>query len=270
MNPPESDAELATRSRSEAGKLLVALREQLVKGAAPTWIVMDEGDAASQSFLAKELRAAPTRRRRALRGEGSRIHDGSPAIGCGSSTRSTAPANTESPAAPTGPSTWRLGSRRVQGGAVSLPPLGVTLSTDPPPDVPMVKRSRPVVVTSRSRSSFVTAVAAEAIDADVLPLGSAGAKAMAVVTGLADVYVHAGGMYQWDSAAPAAVALAAGLHVSRIDGSPVVYNDPDRGCPTSSCAERPSPSRSSQPSTRRGRTGNEARDTDGPGGRRPG
>ena len=63
------------------------------------------------------------------------------------------------------------------------------------------------------------------------PLGSAGAKAMAVVSGDADVYVHAGGMYQWDSAAPAAVALAAGLHVSRIDGSPIVYNEPDPWLP---------------------------------------
>ena len=62
-------------------------------------------------------------------------------------------------------------------------------------------------------------------------LGSAGAKAMAVVHGEADVYVHAGGMYQWDSAAPAAVALAAGLHVSRIDGSPIVYNEPDPWLP---------------------------------------
>jgi 3'(2'), 5'-bisphosphate nucleotidase len=61
--------------------------------------------------------------------------------------------------------------------------------------------------------------------------GTAGAKAMAVVSGLADVYVHAGGMYQWDTAAPAAVALAAGLHVSRIDGSPMVYNDPDPWLP---------------------------------------
>ena len=72
---------------------------------------------------------------------------------------------------------------------------------------------------------------ARALDANVVTLGSAGAKAMAVVNGIADVYVHAGGMYQWDSAAPAAVALAAGLHVSRIDGSPIVYNEPDPWLP---------------------------------------
>ena len=68
---------------------------------------------------------------------------------------------------------------------------------------------------------------AEALGAELVALGSAGAKAMAVVRGEVDAYVHAGGMYQWDSAAPVAVAAATGLHVSRIDGSPLVYNQPD-------------------------------------------
>jgi 3'(2'), 5'-bisphosphate nucleotidase len=77
----------------------------------------------------------------------------------------------------------------------------------------------------------VAVVVANALDADAVRLGSAGAKAMAVVTGEADIYVHDGGMYQWDSAAPAAVALAAGLHVSRIDGSPMVFNDRDPWLP---------------------------------------
>ena len=79
--------------------------------------------------------------------------------------------------------------------------------------------------------TYATHVVADALDAHITLLGSAGAKAMAVVGGDADVYVHAGGMYQWDSAAPAAVALAAGLHVSRIDGSPLVYNQPDPWLP---------------------------------------
>ena len=72
---------------------------------------------------------------------------------------------------------------------------------------------------------------AHALEAEAVHLGSAGAKAMSVVTGDTDIYVHDGGMYQWDSAAPAAVALAAGLHVSRIDGSPIVYNDRDPWLP---------------------------------------
>jgi len=62
-------------------------------------------------------------------------------------------------------------------------------------------------------------------------MGSAGAKAMAIVLGAADVYAHAGGQYQWDSAAPVAVAAAAGLHVSRLDGSRLRYNEPDRSLP---------------------------------------
>jgi len=72
---------------------------------------------------------------------------------------------------------------------------------------------------------------ANALECDAIRLGSAGAKAMAVVMGEEDIYIHDGGMYQWDSAAPAAVALAAGLHVSRVDGSPIVYNDRDPWLP---------------------------------------
>ena len=72
---------------------------------------------------------------------------------------------------------------------------------------------------------------AEALGCDAVRLGSAGAKAMSVVLGEADIYVHDGGMYQWDSAAPAAVALAAGLHASRLDGSPLVYNERDPWLP---------------------------------------
>ncbi|WP_281391474.1 inositol monophosphatase family protein, partial [Sphingobium scionense] len=63
------------------------------------------------------------------------------------------------------------------------------------------------------------------------PMGSAGAKAMAVILGQADIYLHAGGQYEWDSCAPAAVAIAHGLHASRIDGSPLVYNQPDTYMP---------------------------------------
>jgi len=79
-------------------------------------------------------------------------------------------------------------------------------------------------VTSRSRNTYAAIRVANALQCDVGRLGSAGAKTMAIVMGEADIYVHDGGMYQWDSAAPAAVAEAAGLHVSRIDGTPLVYN----------------------------------------------
>jgi 3'(2'), 5'-bisphosphate nucleotidase len=119
----------------------------------------------------------------------------------------------------------------LAAGAVSIPALDLIFCTDPPSVVPQSSRSRPRLVTSRSRNPYVAVVVANALDADAVRLGSAGAKAMAVVTGEADIYVHDGGMYQWDSAAPAAVALAAGLHVSRIDGSPMVFNARDPWLP---------------------------------------
>ena len=117
-------------------------------------------------------------------------------------------------------------------GAVALPALGAVLTMDPPPALPDTGgRERPRLVTSRTRAPYAAAVVAQELGCDAVRLGSAGAKAMAVVLGEADIYLHDGGMYQWDSAAPAAVALAAGLHVSRIDGSPIVYNDPDPWLP---------------------------------------
>jgi 3'(2'), 5'-bisphosphate nucleotidase len=117
-------------------------------------------------------------------------------------------------------------------GAVALPARDVLLATDPaPPPPPPAPGGVLRVVTSRSRMPQAASRVASALGATLLPLGSAGAKAMAVVLGEADAYAHAGGMYEWDSAAPAVVAAAAGLHVSRIDGSPLVYNRPDPWLP---------------------------------------
>jgi len=97
--------------------------------------------------------------------------------------------------------------------------------------VPPQKNDKPVLVTSRNRNTYSAVAIAHGLDCLVGRLGSAGAKTMAVVMGEADIYVHDGGMYQWDTAAPAGVAAAAGLHVSRIDGSPLVYNAPDLWLP---------------------------------------
>ena len=112
-------------------------------------------------------------------------------------------------------------------GAVALPARGVTLGTVPPPPAPAPLTTRPRLVVSRTRPPAVTEAIRAALDGELVAMGSAGAKAMAVVLGQADVYAHAGGQYEWDSAAPAAVAAAAGLHVSRLDGSPLAYNQPD-------------------------------------------
>lgn len=112
-------------------------------------------------------------------------------------------------------------------GAVALPDRGLVLATDPAPAPPPARPGRPRVVTSRTRFPRAAEVIASALGADIVPMGSAGAKAMAVVLGEVDVYAHAGGIYEWDTAAPVAVALAAGLHVSRLDGTPLRYNQSD-------------------------------------------
>lgn len=116
-------------------------------------------------------------------------------------------------------------------GAVALPGLGIVLATDPAPPLAPPADGPPRLVVSRTRPPGVTEQVAEALGARLLPMGSAGAKAMAVVRGEADVYCHAGGQYEWDSAAPVAVAAAAGLHVSRLDGSPLLYNRPNPWLP---------------------------------------
>jgi 3'(2'), 5'-bisphosphate nucleotidase len=87
------------------------------------------------------------------------------------------------------------------------------------------------VVVSRTRPPLVARRVAAAVGAELVSMGSAGAKTMAVVLGEVDAYVHAGGQYEWDSAAPTAVARAVGLHASRLDGSPLVYNQPEPWLP---------------------------------------
>jgi 3'(2'), 5'-bisphosphate nucleotidase len=111
-------------------------------------------------------------------------------------------------------------------GAVALPGLGLVLRSDRPQPVPPAPERLRMVV-SRTRPAREATDVAERIGAELVPMGSAGAKAMAIVRGEADIYLHSGGQYEWDSCAPAAVAAAHGLHVSRIDGSPLVYNRAD-------------------------------------------
>lgn len=115
-------------------------------------------------------------------------------------------------------------------GAVALPGLdGVLRSDTPVPLPPAPARLRMVV--SRTRPAAEALAVAQALDAELVPMGSAGAKAMAIIRGEADIYLHSGGQYEWDSCAPVAVALAHGLHCSRIDGSPLVYNRADVSLP---------------------------------------
>ena len=145
---------------------------------------------------------------------------------------------------------WERGE--LTAGAVALPAQGRVLSTAEPPRQPS-PRSQPHapvpshapappqapsaaagplrIVVSRTRAPAFTARLAGNIGATLVPIGSAGAKAAAVILGEADAYVHDGGQYEWDSAAPVAVARAAGLHASRLDGENLRYNEPEPWLP---------------------------------------
>jgi 3'(2'), 5'-bisphosphate nucleotidase len=227
----DDDHALAARLATEAGELLVRLRDERVRAGAHAWQVMDDGDAGSHHFLVGALRRE--RPDDAVLSEEGRD---SPNRLSASRVWIIDPLDGTNEFGEIGRSDWAvhvalIADGELAAGAVALPAMGRTFGTRPAP-VLAAPTERPIrLVTSRHRAPYATAVLAQALGAQVLRLGSAGAKTMAVVTGDADVYAHAGGMYEWDSAAPAAVAAAAGLHVSRIDGSPLVYNRPDPWLP---------------------------------------
>jgi 3'(2'), 5'-bisphosphate nucleotidase len=112
-------------------------------------------------------------------------------------------------------------------GAVAQPGLGTTFHTGAAPVVPERDLARPRIVASRTRPPAFVHALVEHLGGELVPMGSAGAKVISVVRDVSDAYVHAGGQYEWDSAAPVAVARAAALHTSRVDGSPLVYNQAD-------------------------------------------
>ena len=225
---PETDGDLAARLAYEAGELLLALRAQ---GEFSGRALGDEGDRRANALLMAALRDA-------------RPDDGI----LSEETRDTPE---------------RLGKRRIwivdpvdgtreygEGrpdwavhvglavdgvatlGAVALPGMagqGVLRS-----DEPLLRDAttgRPRMVVSRSRPPVEADKAAAAVGAEIVPMGSAGAKAMAVVRGAAEIYLHSGGQHEWDSCAPVAVALGHGLHCSRLDGSPLRYNARDTYLP---------------------------------------
>ena len=227
MTPVTDDHRLAAQLAHRAGELLVELRERLVGEEAPAAVLRAEGDRRAHELLVSELAAA--RPADAVLSE----------EGADDASRLTAervwvidPLDgtrefSEPPRTDWAVHVALVVEERPVAGAVALPGLGVTLSTAEPPQLPPQRDGPPRLVVSRSRPPEQADAVAAALGADVVPLGSAGAKAMAVVRGTADVYVHAGGQYEWDSCAPAAVAKAAGCFVSRLDGSRLRYNQPD-------------------------------------------
>lgn len=227
----ETDQQLATRVATEAGSMLLELRAELDSVGTYYWDMKDEGDVAGHRFLLEALRAArpddivlseeAADDRRRLTSDRVWIID--PIDG---TSEFAEPPRWDWAVHV---ALWERGE--LTAAAVAMPSLQKTFSADPPEPLPPYEREQPILVTSRNRNTYAAVAVGRALDCLVARLGSAGAKTMAVVLGEADVYVHDGGMYQWDTAAPAAVALAAGLHVSRIDGSPVRYNQPDLWLP---------------------------------------
>ncbi|WP_343074820.1 3'(2'),5'-bisphosphate nucleotidase CysQ [Phytoactinopolyspora alkaliphila] len=223
----ETDAALATRLAHEAGALLLDVRRR-DGGHLDAASLRAAGDRSAQEFLAAALASA--RPADAVlseeaaddlaRLEAERVWiidplDGTKEYAEGRSDWAVHVA------------LWERGE--LAAGAVALPGRAVTLSTDPAPEVPSTRRGSDEqpwrIAVSRSRAPAVAENVARVLPAELVPMGSAGYKVASVVLGEADGYVHAGGQYQWDSAAPVAVARAAGLHASRLDGSPLRYND---------------------------------------------
>ena len=224
---PTDDHALAVRLATGAGELLVALRDELSTDGADERTVKDAGDRRSHDWLMAELAAArpgdavlsEEGKDDQTRLQAARVWIVDPLDG----TREYGEGRDD----------WAVHvALSVDGhpavGAVALPGLGLTLASSPAAAVPARPDGAPVrLVVSRSRPPALATAVAAALGGELLPMGSAGAKAMAVVRGEADVYVHGGGQYEWDNCAPAAVATAAGLHVSRLDGSPLRYNNAD-------------------------------------------
>jgi 3'(2'), 5'-bisphosphate nucleotidase len=227
----ETDAQLASRLAVQTGRLLLEVRERMFSEGASTWDVKDAGDALAQEFLAREF--ATHRPDDAVLSEEGRED---PRRFGADRVWIVDPLDGTREFSEPGRIDWAVHIAlwtvdRFGAAAVSLPAIDRIFSTDDPPAMPPFTRERPRLVTSRSRAPYAAVLVAEGLDCDAVRLGSAGAKAMSVVMGETDIYVHDGGMYQWDSAAPAGVALAAGFHVSRLDGSDIVYNARDPWLP---------------------------------------
>ena len=229
--PSLADHALAGRAATEAGQLLVALRAELMASGQHPGLMGDVGDRQAHLFLLDLLqREAPgdavlseEGRDDLRRLDAARVWIIDPVDG----TREFSEA---------GRTDWAVHvALSIEGeavaGAVALPARGVTLTTDPPPPSRPEHGGEPRILVSRSRPPAQARIVQEAIGGRLVPMGSAGAKAMAVVLGEADVYAHSGGQYEWDNAAPAAVSAAAGLHASRLDGSPLRYNQRDPWLP---------------------------------------
>ncbi|MFC4592482.1 3'(2'),5'-bisphosphate nucleotidase CysQ [Sphaerisporangium corydalis] len=245
------DHALARDIATEAGELLLALRSR--EGFDDPTALRHAGDLESHAFLAESLsRLRPSDR--VLSEEGTREERLDPRRQTADRVWIIDPLDGTREYGDQGRSDWAVhvalwqrtphphptqasspgvvnGHGVLVAGAVALPAQGVTLTTASPPEPPAPRQGRMRIAVSRTRPPEFVRKLAYLVGADLVPIGSAGAKIAAVLTGQVEAYVHAGGQYEWDSAAPVAVAQAAGFHASRIDGSPLVYNQGNPSLP---------------------------------------
>jgi 3'(2'), 5'-bisphosphate nucleotidase len=230
-----TDHELAARLATEAGELLLGVRIEFADATAAER--KDAGDRRAHEYLMKALAAE--------RPEDAVLSEEASEAEKASSTRLSAnrvwivdPLDGTREFSELGRDDWAVHvalweAGELVAGAVALPAQGVTLATPDvaaPPAAPAAPAT-PRIVVSRTRPPAVALAVRDALNGILVEMGSAGAKVSSVVQGISDVYVHAGGQYEWDSAAPVAVARAAGLFTSRIDGSPLIYNQSDVSLP---------------------------------------
>jgi 3'(2'), 5'-bisphosphate nucleotidase len=217
-----TDAELAAHIAQTAGDLLLALQRS---GLFEDKALGKAGDRTANAFIMEALKAnrpndavlSEEEKDNAARLDASRVWIVDPLDG----TREYGEKRTD----------WAVHialaiNGKPEVGAVALPGLDLVLRSDQPVSLPEANAPLRMLV-SRTRPAAEAVAVAGNLGAELLPMGSAGAKAMAVVRGEADIYLHSGGQYEWDSCAPIAVAQAHGLYTSRIDGSPLIYNQED-------------------------------------------
>lgn len=232
MPATAEDHQLAADLAEEAGRLLVELRARLHADDTPAAVLKDEGDRRAHELLMERLRAA--RPDDAILSE-----EGRGAEGSGDRARLSAPRTwivdpldgtrefSEVPRTDWAVHVALVEDHRPIAGAVALPALDLVLSTATPATLTPTPADPPRMIVSRSRPPAAATHVAAALGAELVEMGSAGAKTMAVIRGECEIYAHSGGQYEWDSCAPVAVAAAAGCHVSRIDGRELLYNQED-------------------------------------------
>ena len=230
MANPQDHA-ISARIATDTGTLLLDIRERLFAQGADSWTVKDTGDLEAHRFIMNALREH-------FPDDGILSEEGRDDLSRLDKERVwiVDPLDGTREFGEPGRSDWAVHVALTENGtptagAVALPAIGQTLTTEPASQLSPAHDGRPRLVVSRSRAPAAAMIVAEALGAELLALGSAGAKAMAVVLGHADIYAHSGGQYEWDNCAPAAVAMAAGLHASRCDGSPLDYNYEDPWLP---------------------------------------